>query len=83
MELSVGDMRDGDVVLIGGDGVLLTPAGEARPSAFPESVLIISSAAGRGGSRFWIGLERPVELVWIYREERTRTGEGRDVFTEW
>ena len=52
MELRVGDMSVGDSVLIGGDGVLVTPAGDARPSAYPESVLIISSATGLGGSGF-------------------------------
>lgn len=52
MELRVGDMRVGDAVLTGGVGVLLTPAGEALPSAYPESVLIISSACGFGGSGF-------------------------------
>ena len=65
IELRVGDMRVGDEVLIGGDGVLLIPAGEALPSVYPESVLIISSAAGRAGSGFWTGLERPLELVWV------------------
>lgn len=61
----MGDMRLGDEVLIGGDGVLLTPAGESLPSSYPESVLIISSAAGRAGSGFWTGLERPLELVCV------------------
>ena len=81
MELSVGDMRVGEFVLIGGDGVP-TPADEALQSAYTESVLTISSACGRGGSGFWIGLERPVELVWICSEERASMGEGSDVFTE-
>lgn len=82
IELRVGDIRVGDAVLVGGDGVRLIPAGEALPSAYPESVLIMSSACGFGGSGFWTGLQRPAELVWICSEERARTGEGRDVFTE-
>lgn len=82
IELSVGDIRVGEEVRIGGDGVLLTPAGEALPSPYPESVLIISSAAGRTGSGFWAGLKFPLELVLICSDDRTKTGDGIDVLIE-